>query len=60
MLLLVAGAILFFISFIIAKITEGIFYWRKKEFTTKQFWQTIVIASLFILIISGMICGGVI
>lgn len=60
MLLLIAGAILFVISFVIAKITEGIFHWRNQEFSAKQFRQTIVIAMLVILIISGMICGGVI
>ncbi|WP_262150183.1 hypothetical protein [Chryseobacterium foetidum] len=57
-LLLVAGGIVFFISFVIAKITEGIFHWRKQEFSSKQFWQTITIAALLILIISGMVCGG--
>ncbi|MBD8083094.1 hypothetical protein [Chryseobacterium caseinilyticum] len=58
MLLLMGGAIVFFISFVIAKITEGIFHWRKQEFSSKQFWQTIAIAALLILIISGMVCGG--
>ncbi|HAO07297.1 hypothetical protein QWT87_07250 [Chryseobacterium sp. APV1] len=57
-ILLIFGGTIFGISFIVGKITEAIFQWKNKEFSKKQFWQTVTISMLICLIISGMICGG--
>jgi Na+/proline symporter len=57
--LFIFGGTIFGISFIVGKITEAIFHWKNENFSKKQFWQTVTISMLICLIISGMICGGV-
>lgn len=59
LVILLTITILIVFSFIIAKITEFIFKWKKRQFSKKNFWQTFVISLLICLIISGMVCGGV-
>lgn len=56
---LIFGGTVFGISFIVGKITEAVFHWKGKEFSKKNFWQTVTISILICLITSGMICGGV-
>lgn len=57
--LLIFGGVIFGISFIAAKLTEAYFHLKSKDFSKKQFWQTVIISMLICLIISGMVCGGV-
>ncbi|MDN4012032.1 hypothetical protein QX233_06155 [Chryseobacterium gambrini] len=57
--LFIFGGIIFGISYLVGKITEAIFHWKNENFSKKQFWQTVTISMLICLIISGIICGGV-